>query len=315
MSSATSSPAATARTTWAGTLTAVSSIAHGGQSMGTITLLRREAILTPEGTLLHVPLVSGNALRGRLRRIGEQLLRETLRYEGQIPLAAAHALRGGGALAKVSGEPLSGARLATVRALVPVIAVFGAAAGGRVIDGALSVGRLMPHLAQTEHVTGNPGPDAFTATQLETYTRLGEATTTGFAAATTTPLDQNGRVDLPALTAETGDLTSVGAAGGGDGAKGGGPMLFRVETFPAGTRFASWIRLEHPTPVMAAFTADVLAEFAAAGTLGGRGGVGHGQVRAHWTRTDHPAAPPAVDWRAQLASRREEALAAIAALT
>ena len=110
-------------------------------------LLRREMVLTPAGTPLHVPIVSGNGLRGRLRRIGEELLRDVLQYEQQLPLSAAHALRGGGSLAKTTGEPLSGRRLHTLRELIPQVGVFGCAAGGRIIDGCLQVGKVVPHLA------------------------------------------------------------------------------------------------------------------------------------------------------------------------
>ena len=47
-------------TQWEGTLTALSSIAHGGETRGTITLLRRELVCSSSGELVHVPIVSGN---------------------------------------------------------------------------------------------------------------------------------------------------------------------------------------------------------------------------------------------------------------
>lgn len=294
----------TTTSTWTGTLTATSSIAHGGETRGTITLLRRERVLTPDGQILHVPLVSGNALRGRLRRVSEELMRDVLHYEGQLPLAAAHALRGGGALAKVTGEPLSGARLAHVRALVPHLAIFGAAAGGRIIDGALQVGRLTPHLAETEYLTGRPGPDLFSATQLESYTRLDDASTVSFTAMTSL-LTPDGAIDEDAAA----------AAGTAAASTGPGPMLFRVETFPAGTRFSSWIRLERATDLAAAYFTDVLAAFTARGGLGGRAAIGHGQVRPDWTRTDQPTPPAPSDWREHLTGRRDEILHAITQLT
>ena len=67
-------------TAWTGTATAITSIAHGGQQHGTINLLRREVVLAPDGSRKHIPMISGNALRGRLRRIGEEMLRDTLGY-------------------------------------------------------------------------------------------------------------------------------------------------------------------------------------------------------------------------------------------
>ncbi|MEP7762593.1 hypothetical protein [Sanguibacter sp. 25GB23B1] len=53
--------------TWTGTITALSSIAHGEETRGTTTLLRRELVTTPNDDRVLVPVISGNTLRGRLR--------------------------------------------------------------------------------------------------------------------------------------------------------------------------------------------------------------------------------------------------------
>lgn len=284
--------------TWRGTLTAVSSIAHGGETRGTITLLRRELVVTPGGDLLHIPVVSGNTLRGRLRRAGEELLRDAVGYEGLLPAGAAHALRGGGALAKTGGEPLSGARLQRLRRLVPQLAVFGAAGGGTIINGALDVGKVVPHVAETAHITGVPAQrSAFTATQLEAYTRQ----------------DDSGGHDFAGVLA---------AAGGSDGAaelgfeddgrpvvRGGNQMLFHTETFPAGTVFSAWLRLRRPSPLEASFFLDVLEAYRADGRLGGRVGAGHGQVRVDLAADAAPAGLP--DWRAEAEASREEIIEAL----
>ena len=286
-----------ATTTWAGTLEARSSIVHAGESRGTITLLRREAVITEAGDLVQVPVISGNTLRGRLRRVGEELLREALGYDGAIHPAAAHALRGGGALAKTSAEPLSGSRLATVRALVPQVAVFGAAAGGTIIDGALTVGKVIPHVAETNRITGAGATrSAFSATQLEAYTHARAA---------------DGHDD-PA-TAE--EVEPGGAAAGIEAtgrARGSGQMLFHVETFPAGTTFSAHITLRRPTELELAFFTEVLTTWCANARLGGRLGVGHGRVAAHLE--PDPAPRVSLDWRAHLSQRREQVLDAIASL-
>jgi len=274
-------------------MTAISSIAHTGESRATITLLRRELVVQPDGAVTDVPLVSGNSLRGRLRRIGEGLLRDALGYEGKLPLAAAHALRGGGALAKTAGEPLSGARLTALRELIPQIGVFGCAAGGRIIDGCLQVGKLLPVVAETAHLLGKD-PEGlggvFDATQLETYRRADDSLRAGFA----------------------GMLVGREPAEGSDRAA--QLMQFRVETFPAGTVFDSWLRLERASPVEVGFFADVLAEFAQAGRLGGRLAAGHGLVRVD-LKPDMDLAVAAGTWRKQLVGRRAEAMEALRGLT
>jgi len=283
--------------TWSGTLTATSSIAHGGETRGTITLLRRELISTPGG-LVHVPIISGNTLRGRLRRLGEELLRDVLNYEGLLHPAAAHALRGGGSLAKTSHEPLSGNRLQTLRSLVPQIGVFGAAGGGTIISGSLDVGKVVPQVRETRHITGvDTELSAFTATQLESYTRQDDA----------------GGHDFTAVLAPDGVDLIFDATGNPEPVlRGSNQMLFHVETFPAGTVFSAWLRLRRPTPLELAYFLDVLRSFATNGRLGGRVGVGHGLIRAD-LQPDLPV-QPTVDWRAFVTEHRNAILHALEGL-
>jgi hypothetical protein len=288
--------------TWTGTLTALSSIAHGGETRGTSTLLRRELIVLPDGRLVHVPIVSGNGLRGRLRRIGEELLREAVGYEGLLSAAAAHALRGGGSLAK-AGEPLSGSRLQRIRRLVPQVGVFGAAAGGTIIDGALDVGKVIPHVVETNHLTGAAAvSSAFSSTQLEAYTRQDDSDGHDFVGviATTGAGAQGREDDAAGAQARTGDTSQ---------------MLFNIETFPAGTVFSTWLRLRWPTPLEAAFFADILRTFSQDGRLGGRVGTGHGQVRVDLTCAQATPAGSVTDWRAFVLEHRAELIAAVQDLT
>lgn len=271
---------------WWGEITAVSSIHHAGETRGTVTTLRRELILQPGGGRVEVPVISGNTFRGRLRRIGEELLRESLRYEGLVSPAVAHVLRGGGALTKTGREPLSGARLARLRELVPQLGVFGGAGGGCIIDGALTVHKVIPHARETNHVTGaESAVEVRRLTQLESYSRQDDGSTRGFV----------------------GLLPGAGAAGGA-----GQQMRFELETFPAGTVFAAGVQLRSPSPVEVSFFCDVLAEFSVRGYLGGRIGVGHGRVRVDLVCDQDLSGR--VDWRERVASRRDETLEALTGL-
>lgn len=270
--------------TWAGTATAQSSISHGGETRGTISMLRREAIIQPDGSTELVPVISGNSLRGRLRRVGEELLRDALGYEGQLTAAAAHALRSGGALAKTSSEPLSGSRLKQVRAFLPQVGVFGMAASGRIIDGCLSVGKLIPYVAETSHLTGvSSGMLTFDITQIETYTRADES-------------NDHDAVDISDQTDADPDNTQ---------------MLFRIETFLAGCRFDCRLHLQRPTELEAAFFSDILASYQQRALIGGRSAIGHGHLALDLTVTP---TPPDVDWRAFLAEHTADALDALTLL-
>lgn len=282
----------TATITWTGTITAASSIAHGGETRGTLTLLRREATVQPDGSVVYIPLISGDAFRGRLRRIGEELTRDALQYEGQLPLAAAHALRSGGSLAKTSAEPLSGQRLHQLRSLVPQIGVFGCAAGGRIIDGCLQVGKVLPHVAEYAHLipAARGSRPAFDATQIETYARLDDGDRHDFAGVAT-PADPEANA-APSLL-----------------------MMYGIETFPAGTTFSSWLQLTRATPLEAAFFTDVLGKFTEDGRLGGRVATGHGKIICNLQITSRTGPAEPADWRAHLTAHRAGALAALRALT
>lgn len=274
---------------WDGLLTATSSIAHGGQARGTITLLRREQILL-DGQVLQIPMISGNSWRGRLRRIGEELTREVLAYEGQLTPAAAHFLRGGGSLVKSSREPLSGARLRRARMLLPQLEVFGGASG-RTFHSSLQVGKLIPHIAETAHLTGHPGPPGLSATQLESYTRLDEADRSQLHQLTPVPMTEDGQLDLEDLPARI---------------DGTGAVVYRIETFPAGTVFSTWLRLEATSAIGYSFFRDVLRAFITRGRLGGRTAIGHGCFTASFTSTHTPGIDPLPDWRSHLRENHEE---------
>jgi hypothetical protein len=86
-------------------------------------------------------------------------------------------------------------------------------------------------------------------------------------------------------------------------------MLFRLETFPAGTVFSAGVSLRRPSLLDLAFFVEVLTRFAEDGHLGGRVGIGHGRVRLDLRCNTE--LPPLPDWRAVLKQRRDEALAAI----
>lgn len=264
----------TATLHWDGLMTALSSIAHGGETRGTTTMLRRELIPTADEAEL-VPVISGNAFRGRLRRCAEELFRDVLDLEGQLPIPAAHALRGGGALAKSSADPVSGSRRARLRALVLPVGVFGCAAAGTLIDGCLQVGKVVPCCAETVAVTGQASTrSVFDVVQLEEYSKVAD---------------------------DTDDTTA---------------MRYAVETFCAGTTFATWLRLDRASDLQVAFFTDVLASFDRFGQLGGRLAIGHGLVRTQWSQTTVAGNPPmAVDWRAWAQENREEILTELEALT
>lgn len=266
---------------WDLDITALSPIAHKEEVVGTTTMLRREKVFLPDGRVTEVPVVSGNSLRGVLRRLGEELLREVLQYEGQLPLRVAHALRNGGSLSKTDVEGISGRRLARLRDLVPHVGVFGCAAGARTIGGAVRVGKVRPVCQETRHLLdglehAGELPSVFKQVCLESYSHF----------------------------ADGGELSY-------EDPDGHGPLMrYEVEAFATGVRLRSWVRLEHAHPGEVAFFTDVLAEFCRRGHLGARSGTGFGQIRVAPSDpvTITGEMPDPTDWRAATEARRDEVM-------
>ena len=275
---------------WEIEMTAKSPISHRGELIGTTAIGRRMKIIQPDGSVELVPVISGNSFRGVLRRIGEELLRDVLGYEGKLPLAVAHTLRNGGAIVKTQAEPITGRRLYQLRELIPQLSVFGGAIGAAPIDGCLRVGHVVPIVTEATPILRRtyegPIPSRFDIEALESYSHLDDVTA-GHAGTT---------VDTDAET----------------GGSGSPVMRYDIETLAPGTRFESWVQLVRGSDLDHAFAADVLAEFTRSGWLGGRTGIGHGQIAT--TLASDPDGAPVVDWREIVAAHRAEALETLLAL-
>lgn len=275
---------------------AQSSIVHREDysAVGTdnFALFRREKIITPNGEVMQIPIVSGSSFRGVLRRIGEALTAGVLDYEGAaLPIPAAHLLTNGGRLAK-SARPLTDEDERRLKNLLPQIAIFGGAASGRIMSGLLAVGKVLPEIAELAHILPRPPQTiplpAVLSVADESFSHLSDHRTS---------TDQPPRTDLDQTSSPLG--------------------RFGVETLPAGTRLQTWVRLTNATDNQAAFLRDVLAAFADHGHLGGRIAAGHGQITATTTATALRGhlSDENTDWAAELAAHRDDAIAALSKLT
>lgn len=249
-----------------GVVTAITSIAHNGGEQNSITSqLRREKFVQPNGKVVKVPVISGNAVRGIIRDAGMLSMCRSLGYgideeTGQVhglPLPAFYFLFSGGSLTSTGSDGVDVDHFRNMKNTIPLIGVFGGAIGNAIIPGKLKVGKLIPICSETEHLL----PERFIKDsqesvweycQTEMYTRRDDA--------------KNDRL-LPMLSK-------------GESKKPSSPqqMMYRMETLAAGTRFYWKVTLEDVTDLeFEAFTSCLL-EFSKRPSIGGRSAVGHGEV-------------------------------------
>lgn len=282
--------------TWEIDIVARSSIVHRdsyspiGTSTGSV--FRTEQVCTADGEIQPMPIVSGSGFRGVLRRIGEQLTAEVLNYEDAgLPIAAAHLLTNGGRLAK-SATPLTDEGERHLKALIPQIAAFGGSGSGRIMEGLLKVGKVVPVVAELVHILERPP-----TTTLPSYVSL--ITSEAFSHLP----DHRPHGAQPPYPDNDEKTSPLGR--------------FTVETLPAGTRLETKVRMANATAHQVAFVRDVLDTFADSGHLGGRSAAGHGAVSATITPKVKRGQLPTkkVNWRAELTKHRDEAMAALSTIT
>lgn len=269
-----------------GVVTALSSITHnGGERNGTVTQLRREKFAQPNGKVAKVPVISGNAVRGILRDRGMFSMLRQLGYgvneeSGEVtglPLNAFYFLFSGGALTSTGDGYIDIEHFRNMRETIPLISLFGGAAGNTIMPGKLKIGKLIPICTETAHLI----PERFLPEtvqtvweycQTEMYTRRDD--------------EKNDRIRMlisrPAIS-ESG--TTVPAE------KKAAPqqMKYDIETIAAGTQFFWKIVLEDVSDVeFEAFLATIL-EFSKSPNIGGKSAVGHGEISIkldHWIEVD-----------------------------
>lgn len=250
---------------WEGVATALSSVTHGEQSLGTGTYMRREKFLLPTGAVEEIPLVSGNAFRGSMRDHAAKAYWQFL-GKPHLNLSVSHALFSGGTISKATNaEPVSGIKLREIREACPPISIFGAAGGGRIIDGILSVGKMIPVTQETAHLIPekfHPAhlPSYWDLLQLEEYSRF-------------SPKDENSSLN----------------------------MRYGVESFISGTNFYTWLNLDYPSAQDLSFFDFLINSLQSADIpIGGQKNKGFGKVKFNFEEPEYILES---DWKNSLSER------------
>jgi hypothetical protein len=144
-----------------GVLTALSPVFHGGsEKTGAVVLLNRLKFIV-DGKPTDVPIISGNQVRGRLRRLLTRDFLELVGYEMDLSQRRYqklyHTLFAGGVLTSVEEEE-SGVvdlnlKFRIVRYILP-LRLFGASYANQMVEGRVLVGHLLPICRELKEYTG-----------------------------------------------------------------------------------------------------------------------------------------------------------------
>lgn len=127
-----------------GTLTALSPLHHGGDDKtGSESLLHRMKWVVND-EIMEIPYISGNGIRGKLRRLVFADFLNLLDYDIKS-LRLYHALFAGGLLESVgSSGKIELEKKKQIRNIIPPISVFGTSFGNQIFEGKLKIGFMMP---------------------------------------------------------------------------------------------------------------------------------------------------------------------------
>lgn len=284
-----------------GCVTALSSITHnGGQSYGINQMLRREKFVQPDLTIEEVPVISGNGFRGLLRDIGMLHMCRSLGYgaageDGRprgLSLPAFYFLFSGGTLTSDGGKALQLERAREVRALIPLVAVFGGALGNHIMPGKLKMGKMIPIVQETLHLLPQQfreqkWPSVWDCCQREMYARKDDEKNENLR-----------QLVSPGVLALIDEAKSNRAGQRDAGAQNDTgehqQMRYYVETLAAGTQFYLRITLDDVTDVEFEAFITTLVEFSRRPFVGGKSGTGLGEISLkfdRWVEIDSRVAP------------------------
>lgn len=250
---------------WSGTLTLLAPLSHNDEiTLSTETKFRRMAYAIG-GRKTDVPVYSGNAFRGRLRRIAARQYLDAIGLTEVSPKVH-YLFHAGGALEKGSkqdADPVGARR--DLRRLIPPLSLFGTAVGNYLVSGKLSVGIALPICRELAPYTGVEAERSLWDCLSEIfYTRRDD------------------------LEDKPGDAPTQ-------------QMKYQIEVLTPGTILQHTFALKDATAIDASCFGAIMAAFQEEHQLGGMAAKGHGRVAPAYA----PAWPDPAPYRDWLAANRE----------
>lgn len=222
-------------------------ISHIGETQSTISNFKREKTLF-RGKIVEIPVISGNSLRGIMRRRGSAHLLEMIGVKkADLGEDVQHALFGGGMLKKgAGGGTINTKFIQELRAMLPLMSVWGTTIGQQMIGGKLDVGQLVPIACQTATRTG-------IESNISVHSLMDEVA-------------QTRRDDMEDKTKGLDEKQKQ-------------QMRYQIEVISAGTEFYHYFTLKDTTPLERGAFMSTLFQFMEYPKIGGMAGRGFGLIK------------------------------------
>lgn len=136
-------------------LRAKSPIAHAEGTIGNATLAMRRKVRTRDGSIVSVPIVTGDTMRHALREAGAMALLDGLGMveSPQLTESACRLLMNGGMLTgKGAGGGVKLSEYRALKSLLPTLALFGGCANAQLVPGQLEVADALLVCDETAHL-------------------------------------------------------------------------------------------------------------------------------------------------------------------
>lgn len=133
-----------------GTVKVLSPLYHGGdEKTGSESLLRRMTFLNAKGEQIEVPIISGNAIRGYLRRLIMADFFDRLKYKTDS-VGLYHSFFSGGVFesSDIDTGKIQLSLKKDVNRLVPPVSLLGFAFGNQAVESKLKVGMAVPYCSE-----------------------------------------------------------------------------------------------------------------------------------------------------------------------
>jgi len=242
-----------------GTILAISPIFHGGnEKTGSTPLLRTVHLWSEEkSNLVTIPYISGNSIRGKLRRLIMQDFFSLIDYPKNRNLKIHHIFFSGGVLESTESYGNIDLQLRTnIQNYIPPLSIFGSAIGNQMVSGKMKVGHAFPFCQEYKP---NIPTDFYNDERLNKPVRI--FTDESF---------HTRKDDLKAERQE--DEQAI-------------QMKIDYECFIPGTKFFHWFAFEYPNNIELSCFGRMMKLWAENPNIGGSSAVGDGLISFSYSPT------------------------------